>query len=301
VAAIPAFGSFDETVIHYEQLGSGEPVLLLHSFPFDSRVWQSTGVADAIIAAGRSVIAADRRGSGRSARPHDPSAYAGNACARDVTSLIDHLRLAQVDLAGYSIGSMIGLRVLQDDPRVRRAVLGGVGDDIVHLDPRLRKQVAADLAEEDPTVLTGPGKSMRERIARLGGDPVALAAMWTAPFVEYDGGFDHVRADVLIITGELDHDFGDPVALTARLPRATVFRPPTDHASTMNHPTFAEKLIAHLTGRCYSAGGAAERVVDPGPQGSQRDGASLPGRHLPAAQYQQGRDGLSIEPPRDLR
>jgi pimeloyl-ACP methyl ester carboxylesterase len=246
-AVIPAFTSFDQAVLHYEQAGSGEPVLLLHSFPFDSRVWHSTGVVAAITAAGRSVIAADRRGGGRSARPHDPRAYQGNACARDVTSLIDHLGLAQVDLAGYSVGSMIGLRVLQADPRVRRAVLGGIGDDIVHLDPRLREQVAADLAEKDLTVLTGAGQAMRDLIARLGGDPAALTAMWTVPFVEYDAGFDHVRADVLIITGDRDNDLGDPAALAARLPKATVFRPPADHASTMNYPLFVAQLIAHVT------------------------------------------------------
>jgi pimeloyl-ACP methyl ester carboxylesterase len=68
-------------------------VILLHSFPFDSRMWASTGVTDAIIAAGRAVITADRRGSGQSARPHDPRAYRANACARDVTGLIDHLGL----------------------------------------------------------------------------------------------------------------------------------------------------------------------------------------------------------------
>jgi pimeloyl-ACP methyl ester carboxylesterase len=248
-AFIPSFASFDGTVIHYEQAGSGEPVLLLHSFPFDSRVWQGTGVMDAITAGGRSAIAADRRGSGRSARPHDPHAYSGNACARDVTSLIDHLELGQVDLVGYSVGSMIGLRVLQADPRVRRAVLGGIGDDIVHLDPHRREQVASALTERDLTALSGPGQAMRERIARLGGDPVALAALWKAPFVEYDASFDHVRADVLIITGSRDHDFGDPAALAARLPNATVFRPPADHASTMNHPLFAPRLIAHVSGR----------------------------------------------------
>ena len=91
--------------------------LLCCGCPGLSRVWHGTGVVDAITAAGRSVIAADRRGSGRSARPRDPRAYRGNACARDVTSLIDHLRLGQVDLAGYSVGSMIGLGVLQADPR----------------------------------------------------------------------------------------------------------------------------------------------------------------------------------------
>lgn len=155
--------------------------------------------------------------------------------ARDVTCLIDHLGLDQVDLAGYSVGSMIGLRVLQADRRVRRAVLGGVGDGILRLDPRMRERVAADLAADDLTALSRPGRAMRERISRLGGDHLALAATWAAPFVEYDAGFGHVRADVLIITGERDLDFGDPAALAARLPAARVSRPPADHASTMNH------------------------------------------------------------------
>ena len=97
------------------------------------------------------------------------------------------------------------------------------------------------------TALSGPGQAMRERISRLGADHLALAAMWKAPFVEYDAGFGHVRADVLIITGERDNDFGDPAALAARLPAAWASRPPADHASTMNHPMFAAKLIAHLT------------------------------------------------------
>lgn len=233
-------------MIHYEQAGRGDPVMLLHSFPFDSRMWASTGVTDAIIAAGRAVITADRRGSGQSARPHDPRAYRANACARDVTGLIDHLGLDQVDLAAYSVGSMIGLRAVQADSRVRRAVLGGVGDGILRLDPRMREQVAADLAADDVTVLSGPARAMRERITRLGGDHRALAAMWQVPFAEYGAGFSHVRADVLIITGQRDNDFGDPAALADRLPAASVFRPPTDHASTMNHPAFTAKLVAHL-------------------------------------------------------
>ena len=111
----------------------------------------------------------------------------------------------------------------------------------------MRERVAADLAAGDVTALSGPRQAMRDRIGRLDGDRLALAAMWQAPFVEYDAGFGHVRADVLIITGERDNDFGDPAALAARLPAAWVSRPPADHASTMNHPMFAAKLIAHLT------------------------------------------------------
>jgi hypothetical protein len=51
----------------------------------------------------------------------------------------------------------------------------------------------------------------------------------------------------------------------------------------------------------YSVGGRGERILVPQSQGSQRGGASLPGGHLPAAQDQQGRDGLGLEPLGDLR
>jgi hypothetical protein len=55
-----------------------------------------------------------------------------------------------------------------------------------------------------------------------------------------------------------------------------------------------EQTWADAPQQCSVSGG--ERVVDPGPQGGQGDGAGLPGGHLPAAQYQQGRDGLGPEP-----
>src|SRR5258705_7676757 len=55
------------------------------------------------------------------------------------------------------------------------------------------------------------------------------------------------------------------------------------------------------SGQQCSASGAGERIADPGPQDGQGGGAGLPGGHLPAAQDQQGRDGLGPEPLRDLR
>ncbi len=42
--SVPAFESFDGLRLHYEMVGSGLPIVLLHSFPFDSRVWTSSGV-----------------------------------------------------------------------------------------------------------------------------------------------------------------------------------------------------------------------------------------------------------------
>jgi pimeloyl-ACP methyl ester carboxylesterase len=243
---MPSFRSFDGTSLYYERFGTGEPIVLLHSFPFDSRVWTGTGVIEAIAEAGRTAVMLDRRGGGRSDRPRDPAAYAGNACARDASSLIDHLGADRVDLGAYSLGSMIGLRVLQADRRVRRAVLGGIGDGILSLDPEAGSQVAAELETDDIEALPAAGRALRERIERLGGDRLALAALWRGPFVAFDTHFDHVTAKTLVITGQRDRGFGDPNALAARLPYGTVFQPPTDHVSTMTHPSFAEKLVAHL-------------------------------------------------------
>jgi len=54
-----------------------------------------------------------------------------------------------------------------------------------------------------------------------------------------------------------------------------------------------EQTRADAPQPCSVSGG--KRFVDPGPQGGQGDGAGLPGGHLPAAQHQQGRDGLDPE------
>ena len=67
------------------------------------------------------------------------------------------------------------------------------------------------------------------------------------------------------------------------------------------HPLTAAPPVAAAGRAARSGSGRGERVVDPGPQGGQRGGARLPGGHLPAAQHQQGRDGLGLEPLRDLR
>jgi len=86
--------------------------MLLHSFPFDSRsgpapASQTRSARRAARSSLRTAVAAAGR-AGRMIRARTRATP-----AHDVTCLIDHLGLDQVDLAGYSVGSMIGLRVLQ--------------------------------------------------------------------------------------------------------------------------------------------------------------------------------------------
>jgi pimeloyl-ACP methyl ester carboxylesterase len=243
---MPAFDSFDGLQLHYEVSGSGVPIVLLHSFPFDSRIWTGTGVLAALVAAGRTTVTLDRRGHGQSDKPHDPAAYGNNAAARDVSCLLDHLGLPSVDLFTYSLGSHVGLRVLQDEPRVRRAVLGGVGAGVLKWDQERAERLAERLETDDPAQLDETGRQMIERIARLEGDRYALAAEWRGRYVEYEPDFSMVTAPVLILTGERDHDGGDPALLAAQIPGAHLERVDADHASTMDHPDFVKCALQFL-------------------------------------------------------
>jgi 3-oxoadipate enol-lactonase len=84
----------------YETTGAGRPLVLLHAFPFDGRMWRRTA-ADLE----RQVIAPDLRGFGESA----PGPFAIADLADDVAALLDHLKLERVALGGLSMGGYVAL------------------------------------------------------------------------------------------------------------------------------------------------------------------------------------------------
>jgi len=61
---------------------SAVPVLLHHGFVADANAnWAATGVVDALVDAGRRVVAHDARGHGGSDKPHDSRRYGELAMA----------------------------------------------------------------------------------------------------------------------------------------------------------------------------------------------------------------------------
>jgi non-heme chloroperoxidase len=53
--------------IHYEDHGSGQPVVLIHGYPLNGNSWERQ--ERELLAAGYRVISYDRRGFGRSSQP----------------------------------------------------------------------------------------------------------------------------------------------------------------------------------------------------------------------------------------
>jgi pimeloyl-ACP methyl ester carboxylesterase len=105
--------------ISYEEHGSGAPLVLLHG---------GIGAGDQFapilpaLTAERRVITVDLQGHGRT--PDADRALQPELLADDVAALIAHLGLEEADVAGYSLGGLVALRVaIQHPEAVRRLVL----------------------------------------------------------------------------------------------------------------------------------------------------------------------------------
>lgn len=119
--------------IRYVQAGTGEPVVLIHGFavPDLETMWIKNPFMALeflpTLAKNFRVVALDCRGHGKSDKPHDVKQY-GPEMVEDVIRLMDHLRIPKAHVVGYSMGSMIGLKLLATHPdRLLSMTLGGGG------------------------------------------------------------------------------------------------------------------------------------------------------------------------------
>ena len=114
-----AYAEVNGLSLSYEDLGSGEPLVLLHGGVAGGEIFATVLPA---LAAARRVITVDLQGHGRTAeidRPLLPELLAG-----DVAALIEGLGLERADVLGYSLGGTVAFRLAVEHPeRVRRLIL----------------------------------------------------------------------------------------------------------------------------------------------------------------------------------
>jgi pimeloyl-ACP methyl ester carboxylesterase len=107
--------------MHYLVGGSGRPLLLVHGLGSRGEDWAN--LIPQLIAGGNRVYAVDLLGYGRSSQPKD-KAYSIAEQAGMVEGFLDSQHLQRVDLAGWSMGGWIAMRVALEHPeRIRRLVL----------------------------------------------------------------------------------------------------------------------------------------------------------------------------------
>jgi pimeloyl-ACP methyl ester carboxylesterase len=118
-AAYSHFADVDGVRIHYQEKGSGEPLVLLHGYTASTFAWKD--VFDPLSEQFR-VIAVDMKGFGFSGKPDGD--YTRRAQAELVVHLLDQLKIDRAILCGNSMGGEISMHAAVRHPnRVSTLIL----------------------------------------------------------------------------------------------------------------------------------------------------------------------------------
>ncbi len=101
--ASSGYAEVNGTRLYYETAGAGDPVVLIHAFTLDTRMWDDQF---GVLASDFRVIRYDARGYGKSALPKEGEAYSH---AEDLDRLLAKLDAPNPHLVGASMGGRFAL------------------------------------------------------------------------------------------------------------------------------------------------------------------------------------------------
>ena len=138
----------DGVKIHYQTIGKGTPVLLLHGYYATGKDnFYDNGIVPALIKTNK-VILVDHRGHGKSDKPHDAASY-GEHLWQDALMVLDDQKVKKAHIHGYSMGGSVTTQLLYHHPeRFITATYGGSG--IGEYNAAEEKKVPADDPGPDP-------------------------------------------------------------------------------------------------------------------------------------------------------
>jgi len=236
------YTSFDGTKIWYEVKGTGEPVVLVHGFIVNGESWKKAALYTDLIAKGFQAITFDMRGNGRSDKPHEASAYANDAEAKDIMGLLKSLKIKKYAVVGYSRGSIITARLLVLDKRVSKAVMGGMGTDFTNPEWPRRKLFYRALAGDTVAELA----PMVNYVKKSGLDQQALALLQKEQPSTPREILKKVQQPILVICGSEDSDNGSAEELAKLFTHGSYKATPGDHNNASRTPEFSAAVIQFL-------------------------------------------------------
>jgi non-heme chloroperoxidase len=226
--------------IHYEDHGSGQPIVLIHGYPLNGASWEKQ--ERVLLQAGYRVITYDRRGFGKSSQP--TVGYDYDTFAADLDAVLEHLDLTDVVLVGFSMGTGEVTRYLgtYGSARVEKAVLMGAippfllktGDNPAGVDGSVFDEIKAAVVADRPAyfknfldnfynvdVLGGTRISeqawQNSFIVAVGASPYAAHACVDTRLTDFRDDLPKIDVPTLLIHGDADRIL--PYAATAaRLP-----------------------------------------------------------------------------------
>jgi pimeloyl-ACP methyl ester carboxylesterase len=122
---MPHAAAKDGTRLHYEEAGSGTPLIFIHEFAGDHRSWEPQM---RFFSRYFRCITYAARGFPPSDIPEDGARYSQAHARDDVIAVLDHLKLDRAHVVGLSMGGFAALHVGITHPkRARSLVIAGCG------------------------------------------------------------------------------------------------------------------------------------------------------------------------------
>jgi len=248
--------------ISYSDQGQGLPLVLLHGFPLDSRMWEGQ-VAD--LSSRYRVIAPDLRGFGKSA---PGSAFTMQSLADDVRALLVELNALPCALAGLSMGGYVALNYVHRYARDLRGLIlidtRAEGDTTQGKEGRqkmidlVRAKGSKAVADQMEAKMLSPdtlakrpqqARALRRMMESCSPQTIehALAAMRDRP--DMTGELPSIAAPTLIIVGDADSITPPGVAqeMQKRIPRSQLVTiQGAGHMSPLEQPAQVNRAVRNF-------------------------------------------------------
>ncbi len=254
-------------VLRYETAGdpATPPVILLHGFTSDARMWQAQAP---VLAESYFVVTPDLRGHGRSDPPADAASAVMDDYAQDVLALFDALEVELGVLVGCSFGGMIAAQFAVNWPeRLAGLVLSDASAAYEHpsYDDAYRHREARMVESEDLVARFGTAELGKRAAARVS-DPFLASALRDRYARMSTEGYlaasrvrrgrpdllpllrERLTMPVLICTGSDDPVNSASMAMATELPGARVvtFRDKGHGLPAVAPEAFTDTLLAFL-------------------------------------------------------
>ena len=218
----------DGVRLHYDETGSGTPIVFVHEFAGDSRSWEPQ-VRE--FSRRYRCIVFNARGYPPSDVPADVSSYSQKRASADIRCILDHLKIAKAHIVGLSMGGFATLQFGLDYPdRALSLLIAGAGygsersqrekfrAEATAIAARLESdgmQAFAELYSKGPTRVQFENKDPRgyaefkmmlaEHSAK-GSAMTQLGVQKERPSLfDLEAELSRLRVPTLVVTGDEDH------------------------------------------------------------------------------------------------
>ena len=251
--------------LHYEELGSGEPLVWCHEFAGSHESWEQQR---RFFADRYRVITFDARGYPSSDVPEDRSAYSQQHAVEDLRALLQELGIDRAHVGGLSMGGATALQFgLQHPEMARSLIVAGAGTGST--DPeqfaaqcdQLADRLERDGMEALRDYARGPTRVRLERkdaaahaeFTRLLAAHSALGSALTlrgvqggrAPLYAHEAALQALAVPTLILVGDEDQPCLEPALYLKRQIRRSglVVFPLSGHAINLEEPELFNRTV----------------------------------------------------------